>query len=89
MFAEAIHVKDIEQSNLQEKNQSWVMLSNGGGYIHNKLANTQGEHLFPQIAFAISCHALLQIIFHANVFYGIDIIVFDQQLCITSGDGSW
>jgi len=28
MFAEAIHVKDIEQSNLQEKNQSWIMLSN-------------------------------------------------------------
>ena len=23
MFAEAIHVKDIEQSNLQEKIQSW------------------------------------------------------------------
>ena len=64
------------------------MLSNGW-YIHKELANTQGEHLFPQIAFAISCHALLQIKFHANVFYGIDIIVFDQQLCITSGDGSW
>jgi len=49
MFAEEIHVKDIEQSNFQEKNQSWVMLSNGGGYIHNKLANTQGEHLFPKL----------------------------------------
>ena len=57
------------------------MLSNGW-YIHKELANTQGEHLFPQIAFAISCHALLQIKFHANVFYGIDIIVFvSTSLC--------
>jgi len=36
----------------------------------------------PQIAFAVSCHVLLQMKFHANVFYGIDIIVFGSvSLC--------
>ena len=84
MFAEAIHVKDIEQSNLQEKNQSWVMLSNGG-YIHKELANTQGEHLFhrgPKLPLLYHAMRLLQIKFHASVFYGIDIIVFGStSLC--------
>ena len=51
-------------------------MHSNGGCIHKELANTQGEHLFPQIAFAISCHVLLQIKFHANVFYGIDITAF-------------
>ena len=42
-----------------------------GGYIQR-----------PQIAFVISCHMLLQIKFHASVFYGIDIIVFGStSLC--------
>jgi len=82
MFAEAIHVKDIEPSNLQVKNQSWVMLSNGG-YIHKELANTQGEHLFPQIVFTISCHVLLQIKFHAND-HGCLLIAWPRQVTFYS-----
>ena len=36
----------------------------------------------PQIAFVISCHMLLQIKFHANIFYGIVSLCSDQHLCV-------
>ena len=85
MFAEAIHVKDIEQSNLQEKNRSWVMLWNGG-YIHKELANTLGEHLFsqgpklPLLYHAICCWKLNSMPMYFMVLYHcvrINIFVWD------------